>query len=448
MGQSIFQHMTDEEILRRVKEYYTANSGIKSIDFQLKNNLPSGNYLRKRFGSLKKVYELCDIPVEDKMFSKFKRVPDEELLDRLRWFHATIGFPTNRMLCNRDDMPSYTMYYDRFGSLRNAIICAGIEVPKSKLRFFDRKQLTDEEMLKSFKYYVSKHLKDDDTLLFPIKTIDEIPGLQGNSVYLRRFGTIENLYKLIGYDYYNYNKAIIKRRMLKKYLEINELIDRVPNSRDIEEYSRNYDGFYSMSSYEEHFGSLYKLQIEANLIPTVIGRNKSEQDLLDDLIWLKEELGRTPHFQDLSNYRNVANTSKYIQTFGGFSEALILAGIEPNVEVYRTKKGTKCLSYYELRITEWMEDNNITYQKEVLYRDVIVEDTTLRRFDWVVEVCGNKLYIEMFGIVGREDYLIKTQNKINDCKKHGINLIALYPDDLKRPLNEVFSFLFKEESVV
>lgn len=438
----------DEEILENIKTYYQKNGRIGTKDFVLNNGLPSGTYLRKRFGSLKKVYELCGIPVENKLFSRFKNCTDEEMLQRLKWFYSNIGFPTNRSLCTALDMPSSTMFYERFGSLRNAIIIAEIPIPLEREKYFNREKLTDEEMLSLFKYHVKKHLIDDDTLLFIGEKINDIEGIPSESAYYNRFGKIDKIYSLIGYDYYEYNREIIKKRMLNKYFELQSILGRVPDSRDIEEYSRNNEGFYSMSTYENNFGSLYNLQITADVIPTRIGRNKSNEDMISDLIWLEKELGRTPHYLDLANYDNLANSIKYTKEFGSFSEALSLAGMIPNVNTYRTKKGTKCLSYYELIITDWFEDNDIEFEKEVLYKKVVLEDTTLRRFDWMVTTSKNIYYIEMFGIIGREDYLNKTKCKIVDCKNYGINLIALYPDDLKRPLHEVFSFLFETERVV
>lgn len=88
-----------------------------------------------------------------------------------------------------------------------------------------------------------------------------------------------------------------------------------------------------------------------------------------------------------------------------------------------------------------LEKNSISFEKEVHYKDVIESDNTNRRFDWVLYNNNNTYYVEMFGIIGFEEYEEKRKKKIEDCKRNNVNLIAIYPDDLKRPLNEVFSFL-------
>lgn len=113
-------------------------------------------------------------------------------------------------------------------------------------------------------------------------------------------------------------------------------------------------------------------------------------------------------------------------------------------KVYFSGKGTKCLSYYELLITEWLEVNKVNFEKEVFYRDVIKNDNSLRRFDWVIYSKSNVYYVELFGLANFQGYAKNMQNKIYDCRINNINLVELYPEDLKRPLNEVFSFLLED----
>src|SRR5690606_26701621 len=119
------------------------------------------------------------------------------------------------------------------------------------------------------------------------------------------------------------------------YLEIRDILNRTPHSRDIEKFSREHDNYYySMSSYEFHFGSLTGLQNVCGFIPTGATRHKSNDDLISDLKKLKEILNRTPVMMDLFNYDFIASPTKYIKEFGGFPEALVAAGMKPNTNVY------------------------------------------------------------------------------------------------------------------
>lgn len=438
---SVYQNMTDEDILNLIKEFYNKNGNIKGTDFVKRNNLPTQGFLRKRFGSLENIYERCGIQVKDRYFSKYKNASDDILLEKLKWYCENIGFPTNRSLMNNRDMPSYTLYVERFGSVKNALNQLGIDIPEEREWLFNRVSMSDDEILDSLKKHTELKIKNGGLSLLTLKEIAETDELPSQSVIILRFGSIENVYNRIGYDYKSFNQELRQKDMIEKYLEIRDTLGKTPTSREIEYFSRNYDNYYSMSSYEFHFGSLTGLQKRCGLIPTGITRHKTKDDLIKDLQKLHNELQRTPLMMDLFEFDYMSSPTKYLKEFGGFTESLIAAGIKPNVNSYYTPKGTKCLSYYELRITEWLEKNSISFEKEVHYKDVIESDNTNRRFDWVLYNNNNTYYVEMFGIIGFEEYEEKRKKKIEDCKRNNVNLIAIYPDDLKRPLNEVFSFL-------
>ena len=62
------------------------------------------------------------------------------------------------------------------------------------------------------------------------------------------------------------------------------------------------------------------------------------------------------------------------------------------------------------------------------------------RADWKI---GN-IYVEYFGLKGEITYDIKTAKKFQLCKKMNIELIAIFPDDLKdmsKILNNIKSIL-------
>ncbi len=140
---------------------------------------------------------------------------------------------------------------------------------------------------------------------------------------------------------------------------------------------------------------------------------------------------------------NIYNTIWW--RWGSYSEFLSDIGEDSNYnrygcKVYFTNKGTKCFSRYEYTITEWMENKNISFNKEVLYKNIIENDQTNRKFDWVINH-NNILYcVEMFGI-NNSDYKIKSKQKIQDCIDNNINLISIFPSDMKKPLEEIFNFI-------
>ncbi len=118
---------------------------------------------------------------------------------------------------------------------------------------------------------------------------------------------------------------------------------------------------------------------------------------------------------------------------------------------YPAKDGTICLSNGELYIHNYLLTTNLHIQKEKLYKDVIPEDKTARRFDWVVsDGSDNVWYVEYFGMYdlgrkrnsARKRYKKSTRKKIKDLYKAGIidKCIFIFPYDLEnKTLDDIFS---------
>ncbi len=118
--------------------------------------------------------------------------------------------------------------------------------------------------------------------------------------------------------------------------------------------------------------------------------------------------------------------------------------------------GTYCLSTGELKITNFLVNNNISYEKEVPYNQIIQDDMTNRRFDWAIRDCHNNLVmVEFFGMITQkkklsktlENYKEKTIKKIEDCKNNNIILIDVYETDLTYKLKGLIN-KFKKYNII
>lgn len=375
-----------------------------------------------------------------------KKYTDEELINILKGYYQNIGFPTQRKFNNKNNLPSYVTYFNRFGSFRNAILIAEIKIPEERRRFFNRDELSSEEMLRLLKYYTEKKLKTDIFLLTN-EDIDENPNIPSSSTYLTRFGGIIEAYKLIGYDYYRFNNNQMKKNMIKKLKELATILKRTPNSRDINKYSQNGFG-YCMGAYEFHFGSLYEAQIACGLEPTIVGRNKAREELLDDLKILYKKFNRIPTHQDINMEEGMASASKYAHEFGSLLNALKTIGIdekELNTRGYFTENGVVCYSIYEHKFASMLESENITFKTEPLYKDYIENFGERYRFDFEVTYNNKKYLVEIFGITTNEDYDKRRKEKIKICKNNNIPLISLYPNIFWSTTQEELFFYFKEK---
>ena len=121
--------------------------------------------------------------------------------------------------------------------------------------------------------------------------------------------------------------------------------------------------------------------------------------------------------------------------FGSFFAARIESGVIPDAWV-RLSRGTRCLardghtclSLGEKTICDWLFDNGVPHRREVPYGN-----GCNYLADWEIE--GQ--LVEYLGLTGDDRYDSKTQKKIEFADKHGLRLIAIYPQDLDS-LGDVF----------
>jgi hypothetical protein len=442
-----FKNLTDKELLELFKNYYNKNGFIQMKDLCYKNNMPSASVYLNRFKSIKNVYDELNIEIpEDKTqyFSDFRNCTDEQLLDILEKYNQDVGFPTQRKFKSRNNLPSYSLYVERFGSFKNALLIANINIPKDRERFFNRESLSDEDMLNLLKYYTDKKLEHNIYLL-TLDEIDNIKNIPSASAYVLRFGGIIEAYLKIGIDCKEFNNEALEKDMIKKYKKLYNILGKTPHSRDIEEYSRQRMGFYSMSTYEHHFGGIYQLQIYCNFLPTIIGRHKTKQEMIDDLQELYEQLGRIPTQKDVNVCEWISSTGKYTDEFGSLTNALFQAGIQGKYEDKRysiTPQGNFCRSSYEYDFCVMLENNNFDFSQEEYYKNYITNYEKRSRFDFTIRYNNEIYFIEIFGMMECGWYRDKTDYKIKICNDNQLKLIDLYKKDfMKSDSNTLYKLL-------
>ena len=171
----------------------------------------------------------------------------------------------------------------------------------------------------------------------------------------------------------------------------------------------------------------------------------SRQEVLTYLMDLADVLKRVPSqdfgdgmydLYDLSTQERLAvlrvlkrkPTQRHVKKlFGSWLKALIEAGVLED-GTRRTSRGTQCLardghvclSLGEKTIDDFLHAFGIHHEKEPRYPEG----------DFRADFVANGIFIEYFGLTGDDDYDAKTKLKQELCKKHGIKLISVYPNDL------------------
>lgn len=129
----------------------------------------------------------------------------------------------------------------------------------------------------------------------------------------------------------------------------------------------------------------------------------------------------------LQQLKKKPTTKRVKEVFGSWLQTLIDAGVLDE-DVRRTSRGTQCiakdghicLSFGEKTIDDFLFLHNIQHKKEPFYPE------GQYRADFDV----NGVFIEYFGLKGNPEYDEKTKLKQRLCKKHGIKLISIFPNDL------------------
>jgi len=174
-------------------------------------------------------------------------------------------------------------------------------------------------------------------------------------------------------------------------------------------------------------------------------QSKSKEEVLAYLRDLVAVLQRIPHqgygegindfiglnYQERLDFLQVLQqkpSTRHVKNlFGTWLQALIDARILED-DVRRTSRGIQCiakdghvcLSIGEKTIDDFLYTNGIVHKKEPYYPE------GKYRADFEV----NGVFIEYFGLTGNSDYDTKTKLKQRLCKKYGIELISLFPNDL------------------
>lgn len=362
----------------------------------------------------------------------YKQYTKEEIIELARNWVENHGKLVQRDLKHKNNMPSSSQVTKHFGTLQNLLKEAGIE-PTISEKLFNRKCLSDEEMLENYKHFVEEHLKTH--MYLPTnKDIDNCKNIQSADTYTRRFGSFDNINKLIGYD--GYNEKVMEKGMIEKYKQACIDYGHVLSSREITKLSKTTtDYIYSMETYIYHFGSLHHLQELCELDKTRPGRGITKEDLINKLQWLGKELNRIPVQADLPLYKNMPSLKAYNNYFGNFSTALKEAGYTTKRK-YKTKNGVKLSSTYELKLAQVLESFSIPYKTEIYYKDVIPNFKRRYRFDFRIVLNDIFYYIEMFGIIGNKNYNERKAEKIELCKKYNIPLIQFEQDDIYYKTNQ------------
>ena len=193
---------TDEQMLEMLRGVWKEHGYLTQNLINHCNGIPCAGSYYKRFGRVSRAFELIGYAKSAKHSWRprnaktiTRHLSDEEMLQKLRQLLHLHGYLQRTIIDEDDSTPSASAYKNRFGSLAQAYKLIGF-IPGSRTSGSPRQikqRRTNYELLDVLKRLLEKHghLSRD--------IINAAGATPGCTTYVRRFGSLTQAYKLIGY---------------------------------------------------------------------------------------------------------------------------------------------------------------------------------------------------------------------------------------------------------
>lgn len=229
---------------------------------------------------------------------------NEELLEEIRRLTQELGDTPSLAEFREQGEYSASTYYSRFGSWNDAIEAAGCQpnepdskIPKEDLR--EEMQRLAEELGKK-----------------PTASEMNERGKYWRSTYKNEFGSWNEALKAAGFEPETIGANITDAELIKEIERLADELGHPPTSREMQS-----EGDFDPRTFDRHFGSWNKALEAAEFEPDNRGSEISEQDLLNEIVRLKDEVGKPPYAREMEEKGKYASAT-YQRRFGSWSEAV------------------------------------------------------------------------------------------------------------------------------
>lgn len=434
-----FNNYTKEDMIKIGSEYYNTTGKI-----------PLAHEMGFSYSVLNKYWDtwndyLAEINLKSNKVNKYSRA---ELIEKLIEFYNLLRRkPKKQDFIDYKWYPSVDTYNREFGGLINACVVADII----------EKPLTLKERLE----LSIKQLKTLAEQLNKCPTVFDYDSYNTKGLCRRELERKLNLkYNDICKRYIpqypvNVDSDVSQEDIINKIKEIHNILGRPPMYIELIKFGCHYTQTIFLSKFGYRYNQLIRsLGWEPTGTDTL---KRSEEVMLDDFYTLFKKLKSIPTFSDIDNDKTIASGSTYIKYFGSFENVCKLLDINydqffRNVGVSKycfDNLGNLCRSYVERDIANYFISNNIRFDKEPRYDEVIKNQNYRKRFDWKIYIDDKTyFYVEYFGMYTNQKnnkivqrYVKKTKKKIKLLYKNNIidKCILIFPWDLKnKTLDEIF----------
>ena len=368
-------------------------------------------------------------------------------------------------------------YVEKYGYDYLCLDCKFDVMPTAKLKvgtFKDNDEEVKKFLIRKLTAFVEKNgypkRKKSD-----FRPENKMPTLRMYEEYLG--GDLVDWLEMCGYTLTDEEKYIMRTRGgQSRNLSKEDCIDIIMKMQSKLDRPLEYKDFKNptideigVTAIKKYWGSLNKMKAELGLEivqESMMDKQLSKEDfdktVCDILAFLKDE-GRnfttTREINDnktWSRYGTLDRMSKkyysvnFTEHLGSFG---IVFGKQGNGLNYDFDDGEHVTSQFEYMFSKYLKENGFEYNKsyfrDVKYRDFVPNYTGNMNCDYVIEIDGTKLYIEIAGIIvdyktwyyedrtithskSKEKYRHKLKEKEQMLKDNGLDYFILFPCDLTK----------------
>ncbi len=189
------RRLSDQEMLTRLQLLLRQRGRLSNRLINETDGMPSSHLYRRHFGSLFWAYELIGFKARCRKHpGRTRGLSNDEMLERLRRLLREKGRLSSPIINDSDSVPSVDVFRARFGSLMRAYRLIGLTGDRYQSISPRPRSLSREEMLQALRKLWRKH---GYVSLRLIEKCEEVPSTYS---YVARFGSIREVYRLIGYN--------------------------------------------------------------------------------------------------------------------------------------------------------------------------------------------------------------------------------------------------------
>lgn len=244
--------------------------------------------------------------------------------------------PTSKEIDEHPEAPSYTLYYERFGSLRQAVEKAGLQ---ARSRGEDKYHyILESEEGREIVFQRMRELADDDGTAPTVDEWDECEDMPSHSVLVDHYGSYNNAVEAAGLEPNLVQPSWSKDKIIEFACEYADSEDELPRGIDF----KDIDGGPTSSTVNIIFDSYTEAVRERGYDVREDRRSGvnsySEEELLSWLDAFVAEFGVVPTAPDLRG-GPMPSPLTYKSKFGSLAAAIEEAGYGARESMARSEDG-------------------------------------------------------------------------------------------------------------